>query len=347
MKQKSGWPWEGEDQAFHQRSGVKYPQAIKSDQLPRITVITPNFNQGEFLEETIRSVLMQDYPNLEYIVVDGGSTDASGEVLDHYARCITHVIQEKDTGQSNAICKGLRFATGDIFNWIHSDCRLEPGTLCELAANFRDSADLYAFEVCVEDTQGNPPIDSDHRIVNRNLSAAAMLRCDPYSFCQPGLWFRMESLYACGGIDRSLNEGFDWDLVIRYLSQFPRVQYSRSTGAMFRLHDQCKTIEETPISDSTENRVEQENDRIRAKLERKLSPRLAAASRLGRRREPWNQHVAAVLDDFNCSPVTSALGLMREAVNDPRARFSLRTGAAIVRLLSRYARNTPKPNVSS
>ncbi|TWU15236.1 glycosyltransferase family 2 protein [Allorhodopirellula heiligendammensis] len=333
LHNRCGWPW---DAAEVQVASTSQPT------WPRITVVTPSFNQGAFLEETIRSVLLQNYPNLEYIVVDGGSTDGSGEVLDHYADHISQVIREPDDGQSDAICKGLDRATGELFNWINSDDRLAPGTLCELAQRFDGSYDLYAFNVAVEDAQGQPPTNGDATMVNRNLSAIAMLRCDRYSFSQPGLWFRMSMLRGCGGIDRSLNYGFDWDLIVRYLSEHSRVQYTPSVGAMFRLHDQSKTMVETSKANAAENRFQQENERIRDKLERRLPPRLAAASKLGRRREPWNQYLIDVLDDFERSPMAAACEIVREIVADPRTRASQRAFGSVARLLSRYVRRMPQ-----
>lgn len=333
LQQRRGWPWE--------TTSIKQ-STIAPPQLPRVTVITPSFNQGEFIEETIRSVLLQDYPNLEYIVVDGNSTDCSGEVLDRYADCISHVIREPDRGQSDAICKGLDLATGELFNWINSDDRLAPGALWELARQFRAANDLYAFDVAVEDAEGNPPTVGNATMVNQNLSAIAMLRCDRYSFSQPGLWFRMDALRNCGGIDRELNYGFDWDLIVRYLSEHPRVQYSRSIGAMFRLHEQSKTMVESSKVNAMENRFQQENQRIREKLEGTLPTRFAAASRLGRRREPWNQHLIEVLDNFDRSPLVAACNIFREVVKQPRVKASQRTFGSIARLLSRYVRRMPQ-----
>ncbi|MFG0289782.1 MAG: glycosyltransferase family 2 protein [Rhodopirellula sp. JB044] len=344
LQTKSGWPWEGTTNQPNGTLDSNTRSPANFEKFPPITVITPSYNQGDFLEETIRSVLMQGYPNLEYIVVDGGSTDKSGSILNYYASHITHVICEKDEGQSDAICKGLRLATGEIFNWINSDDRLEPGALHEIAAKFRPSADLYAFDVCVEDANGKPPTDSAVRMVNRNLSAKAMLRCDRYSFSQPGLWFRMSALNSCGGIDRNLHYGFDWDLIVRYLAEHPKVIYSSSLGAMFRLHDQSKTVVETSKDVESENKFKLENLRIREKLERQLSRNLAQASRLGRKREPWNQHMIEVLDDFETPPMKSAWHLMVQAAKDPGARISLRTLGSIARLLSRYVRRMPKPN---
>jgi glycosyltransferase involved in cell wall biosynthesis len=96
--------------------------------LPRITLITPSFNQGQFLEQTIKSVIDQQYPNLEYFVVDGGSTDSSLNVIQKYQESITWWVSEKDNGQAHAINKGLKKATGDIISWVNSKkCTHEPG----------------------------------------------------------------------------------------------------------------------------------------------------------------------------------------------------------------------------
>jgi glycosyltransferase involved in cell wall biosynthesis len=103
----------------------------------KITIITPSFNQGQYIEETIRSVLSQNYPNLEYIIVDGGSTDNTIEIIKKYESHLSYWISEPDRGQSHAINKGLAKATGDIFNWLNSDDTLMPNSLATVAENFQ------------------------------------------------------------------------------------------------------------------------------------------------------------------------------------------------------------------
>ncbi len=104
--------------------------------LPTITVVTPSFNQGRFLEETIRSVLLQGYPNLDYVVIDGGSTDTSIDIIRRYEPWLSYWVSENDRGQCHAINKGFQRATGEIFCWLNSDDTFEPGALHAIAAHF-------------------------------------------------------------------------------------------------------------------------------------------------------------------------------------------------------------------
>src|SRR5215203_4153623 len=97
--------------------------------LPKITIVTPSFNQSDYLEETIVSVLSQNYPNLEYILIDGGSTDQSLDIIQKYKSSFTYWVSEKDSGQSEALNKGLRRATSEILTWLNSDDVYMPGVL--------------------------------------------------------------------------------------------------------------------------------------------------------------------------------------------------------------------------
>src|SRR5688572_19422484 len=109
--------------------------------LPRISFVTPSFNQAKFLEQTIRSVLDQNYPNLDYAVVDGGSTDGSVDIIKKYEHRLSWWVSEKDRGQSHALNKGFSKASGDVFGFINSDDYLYPGSLDAVARAWNDGAE--------------------------------------------------------------------------------------------------------------------------------------------------------------------------------------------------------------
>src|SRR5664279_1773877 len=109
-----------------------------------VTVVTPSFNQGQFIRETIDSVFQQDYPQLEYIIIDGGSTDGTVEILKSYQDSRFRWISEKDQGQSDAINKGLRLSRGDVLTFINSDDLLLPGAISEVVDYFEKHAEVDA-----------------------------------------------------------------------------------------------------------------------------------------------------------------------------------------------------------
>jgi len=114
----------------------------KEPSYPKISIVTPSFNQGQFLERTIVSVLNQSYPNLEYIIVDGGSTDGSVEIIKKYEKYLTYWVSEKDTGQSEALNKGFNRATGELIGWQNSDDIYLPASFYKLAEIFKENPDV-------------------------------------------------------------------------------------------------------------------------------------------------------------------------------------------------------------
>ncbi len=202
-----------------------------------ISIITPSYNQGHFIEETITSVLDQQYPNLEYIIVDGGSTDNTVEIIKKYEKYLRFWVSESDNGQANAINKGLNYCSGNIINWLNSDDYLEPGALLKIVAGFDESnVQMVAGRVrTFSDTQ-------EEVISNQNLTAEGLMCWKPgVKFIQPGVWMRRELLQACGGINEKYHYAFDWDLYIRYLYLYPTVKEIPEILVHFRLHKDSKT----------------------------------------------------------------------------------------------------------
>ena len=128
---RTGWPWTEET------SSDRYATLPASGQWPKLSIVCPSFRQGGFIEETLRSVLLQNYPALEFIVIDGGSNDETVPILKKYAPWLAHWESEPDRGQSHALNKGFTRATGDLFGWINSDDYYQPGALAAIAAGYR------------------------------------------------------------------------------------------------------------------------------------------------------------------------------------------------------------------
>lgn len=146
---RSGWPWT-DDATIADRPAW-------SGEAPKVTVVTPSYNQGEFLECTIRSVLLQDYPNLEYIIMDGGSTDGSVEIIRKYEPFLHSWTSARDGGQADAINKGFERATGSVYAWINSDDYYFPGALTHLVRGLMDNgADLAHGDVWKATGHGEP-----------------------------------------------------------------------------------------------------------------------------------------------------------------------------------------------
>lgn len=207
-------------------------------QYPTISIVTPTLNQGQYIEQTIQSVLNQRYPSLEYLIIDGGSTDGTIDIIKKYESEITFWMSGKDGGQANAINRGLTRCTGEICNWLNSDDYLQEGALFRIAEAFsNDAVDVVAGKVnCFSD-------ENSEIVSNQLLTAAGLLCWKPgVQFVQPGVWMRREHILNCGGIDEQFHYAFDWDLMIRYLSFFPRVAYLEDTLVNFRLHEQSKTV---------------------------------------------------------------------------------------------------------
>jgi glycosyltransferase involved in cell wall biosynthesis len=231
---KQGWPWIKE---------INPEIYEKKDFWPRISIVTPSYNQGEYIEETILSVLNQNYPNLEYIVIDGGSTDNTIDIIKKYQNKITYWISEKDKGQSDAINKGLQKCSGQIFNFINSDDYLEKMSLYNIAINFDfQKYDIYA-GVVRNFWDGS---DIERLYLNKNLNLNNILRVirdNKVNFHQPGVWLSMDKVKKVGYFNIKSHYTFDLEYLMTYLIYFKRVKYDYSTILVnFRYHDTSKSI---------------------------------------------------------------------------------------------------------
>jgi glycosyltransferase involved in cell wall biosynthesis len=181
-------------------------------------VVTPSFNQGRFLEETLRSVHDQGYPNLEHIVMDGGSTDGSVEILRRYAPRLAHWVSEPDGGQTAALIRGFERATGDILCWLNSDDLFEPWTLREVAEFFQRSPRV---RVVYGDTTW---IDSLGRVLRSKREHAwnrFIWIYDHNFISQPSTFWRRDVYEEVGGLDPQWDFAMDGDLWIRFAEVTP------------------------------------------------------------------------------------------------------------------------------
>lgn len=225
---RTGWPWT-----------VKTGQVQDTGPRPKVTIVTPSYNQGEFLEETIRSVLLQDYPNLEYIVIDGGSTDNSIDIIRRYERWLAHWVSEPDGGQSNAINKGFRAGSGRIMAWLNSDDCYTEGAVRHVVDYFESNpaADIVCgFRQTV-----------DH-VRNRRNHSFVYLKPDRYSLSrscyipQETTFWRRSVWETVGEVDESCQYAMDYDLWQRMLAAGYRFRLLPRFIGSFRIHAESKSI---------------------------------------------------------------------------------------------------------
>ena len=229
---KNTWPW----------IKTKNADDISSNQknnFPKISIITPSYNQGNFLEETIRSILLQGYPNLEYIIIDGGSTDDSVEIIKKYEPWLTYWVSEKDLGQSHAINKGLKIVTGEIINWINSDDYLEEDSLFLIASEKIKNPDIHAFQFSLFNE-----IDGVKRLFNNwnNVNDEVQCFSDPI-ITQPSTFYTSLAVSKMGPLNTQLHYVFDyeWWLKFLFLLGIHKVKVLSTPVATYRIHERTKS----------------------------------------------------------------------------------------------------------
>ncbi|MCB0196129.1 MAG: glycosyltransferase [Anaerolineae bacterium] len=226
---------------------------------PLISIITPSFNQDAYIEATIQSVLAQNYPNLEHLIIDGGSTDGTVKILQKY-ESVVQWVSEPDTGQANAINKGFKKSTGEIVGWLNSDDIYMPGAFHRVAKFFND----------------HPNIDiiyGDYQLIDQNSNVLLRKQEIPFDYnillygldyiSQPTTFFRRSVFERSGYLDESLHYGLDWEYWLRLANDGCQFAHLPFYLAATRWHTDAKTLVAPP-------EMYAEHEAIRAKYWRKV-----------------------------------------------------------------------------
>jgi glycosyltransferase involved in cell wall biosynthesis len=207
--------------------------------LPTVSIVTPSFNQARYLEATIQSVLSQDYPRIEYILVDGGSTDGSLEIIKKYSDRLAWWVSEKDRGQTDAINKGFAHAKGGIFAWINSDDTYEPRAVGQAVRYFLDHPEVGMLYADCNYINEAGQVIGQFPAAQTDL---ALLRRGYVHIPQQTMFFRADLWNQIGPLDPSFYFAMDYDLWTRIAARAEMRYLAGQVWANFRIHTSGKTI---------------------------------------------------------------------------------------------------------
>jgi glycosyltransferase involved in cell wall biosynthesis len=229
---QTGWPWTEESPQLSDNMPEGSPW-------PKISIVTPSLDQGQFIEETIRSVLLQGYPDLEYIIIDGGSKDGSVDIIKKYEDWLAYWVSEPDRGQSNAINRGVQISSGSIVAWINSDDIYHPeafSTAVFYLNGEEDPDNKIIFSNCDFIDESSRFL---YKIVPKQFNRNNLIKYwEGYFIPQPTVFFP-GSVFKANPLDESLTYVMDWDLWLRLCERY-EFKYIDKTLAKFRNHGNSK-----------------------------------------------------------------------------------------------------------
>ncbi len=248
---RCGWPWTEEcpDLSSTFSHGRDWP---------RVSLVIPSFNQGRYLEEAIRAALLQGYPDLELIIIDGGSTDSTLDVIKKYEKWLSYWVSEPDRGQSHAINKGLALCTGKYFNWNNTDDVLTKGSLGRTVSALEDNpgaGGVTGYVMIIDSDSNVISVNDNHPLLKgRSGFLHDVERCVEFlkCGCQPGGLMVRELVLQVGGIDEDIHYAMDVDLFLRVMIHKP-IYHVDFPVIMFRMHPASKTS--TWVSGRAEERL--------------------------------------------------------------------------------------------
>ncbi len=229
---KSGWPWTEESPRLPERQPNGQPW-------PKVSIVTPSYNQADFIEETIRSMLLQGYPNLEYIIIDGNSSDGSVDIIRKYEPWLSYWVSEPDRGQTHAVNKGFARGTGEILAWLNSDDTYEPGAIAAVAQRMSSdpSVDVLYGNVKITDEIGTTLTE----VRSVPFHPRAFLYETVHIVAQSAVFWRRQLQLNVGNVNENLHYSMDRELLIRFMENGAKFSFLRQVLGTYRCHRQAKT----------------------------------------------------------------------------------------------------------
>jgi glycosyltransferase involved in cell wall biosynthesis len=270
---------------------------------PKISIITPSFNQGQFIEETIDSVLSQNYSDLDYVIIDGGSTDNSVEIIKKYEKHLSYWVSEPDKGQSHAINKGLKVVSGEVVNWLNSDDFLALDALHRVSEVF-SNPETKAY--CARSTkfdENSQYLSRGTEVYSNNLEKTlGWARID-----QPETWFRKAAFDVVGEVSEAMHYLMDREWWIRYLFTYGLEGIVQTDDVIvnFRLHADSKTVSQSEA-------IQIDHDTLFLHLATKYK-RVDIVDFLQKNFDVRKDYNLPHIDISNCSPTLFDYYLVRKA----------------------------------